>query len=107
MAYTASDRDLPAHQARQQQVAGGAESCILEPKNVSLRKKWLRVLVECPKKRGSRNEDLVPPKIACDDRRIGGTAGMVLQVPDEGVCRHGVKQKSRRYRHWCYDCEAG
>ena len=29
MAYTTSDRDLPAHQARQQQVADGAELLVL------------------------------------------------------------------------------
>jgi hypothetical protein len=38
MAYTASDRDLPVHQARQQQVAGGTELLGLKTKVSRLRK---------------------------------------------------------------------
>lgn len=37
MAYTASDRDSPAHQARQQQVAGGAQPIVLGLEDEALR----------------------------------------------------------------------
>ena len=36
MEYTASDRDLSAHQERQQQVAGGAEFSVLEGQGLEL-----------------------------------------------------------------------
>jgi hypothetical protein len=41
MAYTASDRDLPAHQAWQQQVAGGAEFFVLPIQVGTLLIEWL------------------------------------------------------------------
>src|SRR5688572_25034255 len=76
-------RDFPAHQARQQQVAGGAEVLALQMQRLRLRKKRLGRVVERIQQRAAWHEHLRALEVTRKHCRVCCPVRVILEIADE------------------------